>query len=314
MLDLGSAILKFNVFQYFNMVLCPSWLCYFHGSCDSLHVYICGSLHVHICYMCIARELEAIASFALQPLVSQTRYSASLLSSAMMQWNNITGTVAIHNGEALLRLAPASSSSAAPGPSETARAYGTPWGVTRDEQLMMATIVSGDVPVHATRMPMSSTLERHRERAVLQDSCKTEACSQRATCNSAIMDAQPAAVVNPLEIDDNTEPKENQNPETDNPEEENQNRETNNPAEHTTNADDSDSDSSTSSTSSNNSIKSEDMKKMLKDTEPETYTWTTEWGDAWNSVLRTLNDGYSNPKRRRVAYRVLKTLKEAKAE
>ena len=139
------------------MVLCPSWLCYFHGSCDSLHVYICGSLHVHICYMCIARELEAIASFALQPLVSQTRYSASLLSSAMMQWNNITGTVAIHNGEALLRLAPASSSSAAPGPSETARAYGTPWGVTRDEQLMMATIVSGDVPVHAARMPMSST-------------------------------------------------------------------------------------------------------------------------------------------------------------
>ena len=128
------------------------------------------------------------------------------------------------------------------------------------------------------------------------------------------MDAQPAAVVNPLEIDDNTEPKENQNPETDNPEEENQNRETNNPAEHTTNADDSDSDSSTSSTSSNNSIKSEDMQKMLKDTEPETYTWTTEWGDAWNSVLRTLNDGYSNPKRRRVAYRVLKTLKEAKAE
>ena len=138
------------------MVLCPSWLCYCHGSCDSLHVYICGSLHVHIGCMCIARELEAIASFTLQPLVSQTRYFASLLSSAMMQWNNITGTIAFHNGEALLRLAPASSSSAAPAPSETAQAYQTPWGVTRNDELMLATIVSGDVPVHATRMPMSA--------------------------------------------------------------------------------------------------------------------------------------------------------------
>ena len=30
-LDL-SAILKFNVFQYFNVVLCPSWFCCVHGS------------------------------------------------------------------------------------------------------------------------------------------------------------------------------------------------------------------------------------------------------------------------------------------
>ena len=30
--ELGSAILKFNAFQYLNGVLCPSWFCYLHGS------------------------------------------------------------------------------------------------------------------------------------------------------------------------------------------------------------------------------------------------------------------------------------------
>ena len=39
-MDLGSAILKFNVFQYFNVVLCPSWFCCLHGSCYCLHVHI----------------------------------------------------------------------------------------------------------------------------------------------------------------------------------------------------------------------------------------------------------------------------------
>ena len=58
-----------NVFQDFNVVLCPSWFCHHpHGSCDSLHV--------HVCYMCIAKQLEATASFTLQPFVSQSRYSA----------------------------------------------------------------------------------------------------------------------------------------------------------------------------------------------------------------------------------------------
>ena len=77
---------------------------------------------------------------------------------------------------------------------------------------------------------------------------------------------------NPLAIDDNTaaagEPKENKTGETDNP------------GEHATKADDSDSDSSSSSASSSCSIKSEDMKKMLKDMEPESHTRTTERGDA----------------------------------
>ena len=127
------------------------------------------------------------------------------------------------------------------------------------------------------------------------------------------MDAQPAAIVddvdkndNPLKIDDNAagEPKEDANHEANN----DGNRETDN----ATKADDSDSDSSSSSASS--SIDEEAMDKMLKDTEPETYTWTTEWGDAWNSMLRTLDNGWSNPKRRRVAYKVLRTLKAAKAE
>ena len=194
----------------------------------------------------------------------------------------------------------------------------------------MATIVSGDVPVHATRMPMTSSalqailnnIQKSLKLVVGQSGgwsvianeqfFKILAKPKRVRKEPpAIMDAQPAAVVNPRGIDDNTEPKESKNHETYNPQE---NHDTNNPGEHPTKADDSDSDSSSSSTSSNNSIKSEDMKKMLKDTEPETYTWTTEWGDAWNSMLRTLNHGYSNPKRRRVAYRVLKTLKEAKAE
>ena len=79
--NLGSWILdppfrNSMCFNIFKVVLCPSWFCYLHGSCDSLHVYICSSLHVHICYMCIAKQLEATASFTLQPFVSQNRYSA----------------------------------------------------------------------------------------------------------------------------------------------------------------------------------------------------------------------------------------------
>ena len=140
-------------------------------------------------------------------------------------------------------------------------------------------------------------MERHCQRAVFQ--FKILAKPKRVRREPpAIMDAQPAAVVNPLEIDDNTEPKENKNHETDNPKQENQSQETYNPEEHAKKVDDSDSDSSSSSTSSNNSIKSEDIKKMLKDTEPETYTWTAEWSDAWNNMRCTLNDGYSNPQRR----------------
>ncbi|CAE7706170.1 unnamed protein product [Symbiodinium necroappetens] len=198
---------------------------------------------------------------------------------------------------------------------------------------MMAAIVSGDVPVQATHMPMSSSalqvilnnIQKSLKLVVGQSGgwsvianeqfFKILAKPKRVRRETpAIMDAQPAAVVNPLEIDVDTEPKENKNHETDSPKEENQNQETNNPGEHAKRADDSDADSSSSSTSSNNSIKSEDMKKILKDTEPETYTWTAEWSDAWNNMLCTLADGYSNPKRRRIAYRVLKTLKEAKAE
>ena len=130
----GSATLTFNVFQHFNVVLCPSWLCYLHGSCDSLHVHICCSLHVHICYICTAKQLEATASFTLQPLLSQTRYFASLQSSARMQWNNITGTVANHNGEALPRLAPDGR------------------GISAS---IVYAITGGEVPVHPTRLPMS---------------------------------------------------------------------------------------------------------------------------------------------------------------
>ena len=40
--NLGSAILKFNMFQYFNVVLRPSWFCCLHGSCYCPHVHICG--------------------------------------------------------------------------------------------------------------------------------------------------------------------------------------------------------------------------------------------------------------------------------
>ncbi|CAE7239339.1 unnamed protein product, partial [Symbiodinium sp. CCMP2592] len=174
-----------------------------------------------------------------------------------------------------------------------------------NDELMMETIVSGDVPIHSTRTPMISSalqvilgnIQKPLKLAAAQSGgCSVLAKEQYFKILAkrkrvrkeppAIIDAPPTAVMNPPEIVDNTEPKENQNPETDNLEED-QNHEQQSRG---------------------------DMRKMLKDTESETYTWTAEWGDAWNSMLRTLDDGYDNPKRRRVAYRVLKALKEATAE
>ena len=302
--------------------------------------------------MSIAMQFAATSSFILQPFVFQYRYSASLLSSAMMQWNNITGTVAFHNGEALLRLAPASSSFDAPAPSETAEARppssSMPWGATRNDEQIMAAINGGNVLVHPTRLPMTSSalpvvlnnIQKSLKLVVGQNGgwsnlaneylLKMLAKPKRVRKEQpAIMDAQPAAIVddvdkndNPLKIDDNAagEPKEDANhdaagePKEDANHEANNdgNRETDNAEKNATKADDSDSDSSSSSASS--SIDEEAMDKMLKGTEPETYTWTTEWGDAWNSMLRTLDNGWSNPKRRRVAYKVLRTLRAAKAE
>ncbi|OLP78067.1 hypothetical protein AK812_SmicGene41801 [Symbiodinium microadriaticum] len=242
--------------------------------------------------------------------------------------------------KALLRLAPASSSSDAPAPSETAEARppssSMPWGATRNDEQIMAAINGGNVLVHPTRLPKTSSalqvvlnnIQKSLKLVVGQNGgwsnlaneylLKMLAKPKRVRKEKpAIMDAQPAAIVddvdkndNPLKIDDNAagEPKEDANHEANN----DGNRETDNAEKNATKADDSDSDSSSSSASS--SIDEEAMDKMLKDTEPETYTWTTEWGDAWNSMLRTLDNGWSNPKRRRVAYKVLRTLKAAKAE
>ena len=77
-LDLGSWIRHIEI-QCVSIFQCgplPILVFVFHGSCDSLHVHVCGSLHVHFCYMRIAKQLEATASFTLQPFMSPSRYSA----------------------------------------------------------------------------------------------------------------------------------------------------------------------------------------------------------------------------------------------
>ena len=67
--------MKFNA-SIFQCGPLPFLVFLLHGSCDSLHVHVCGSLHVHFCYTCIAKQLEATASFTLQPFMSQSHYSA----------------------------------------------------------------------------------------------------------------------------------------------------------------------------------------------------------------------------------------------
>ena len=77
-------------------------------------------------------------------------------------------------------------------------------------------------------------------------------------------------------------------------------------------SDETDSEDGSSSSSSN--VASIERKKQLI-RQADTSTWgTTGWRDAWESTKLVLDEGFQNAKRRRLAYKVLTALKDAKIE
>ena len=70
--------------------------------------------------------------------------------------------------------------------------------------------------------------------------------------------------------------------------------------------------SSSSSDSSSSSISEAGMKQIVLNT--YTHTWTSDWADAWNSSLYVLESSGDNAKKRRIAYKMLLSLKKAKLE
>ncbi|CAE7199139.1 unnamed protein product [Symbiodinium sp. CCMP2592] len=252
----------------------------------------------------------------------------------MSDWSSaVSGMVMFRDGEAFLRLTPGAPSSSAPTSSASTTANAAtaapPWGVVRNDTAMMSAIEKNEVEVHPSRLPMSSkdlgTMLNNVQRALKITIGKNGDWSSEANDiflkqlakRKRIAKAIPQAILDaPLAIEDakGAGDEESQVMDPGNTTEHNHNDddkavEHNQDEDH--GSDESGSDDS-SSTSSSSEASIERKKQIIR--QQDTSTWTTGWHDAWESMKLVLDEGFHNAKRRRLAYKVLTALRDAKIE
>ena len=252
----------------------------------------------------------------------------------MSDWSSaVSGMVMFRDGEAFLRLTPGAPASSVPTSSASASTTDAataapPWGIVRDDAAMMNAIDKNEVQVHSSRLPMSAkdlgTMLNNVQRTLKMTIGKNGEWSSEAnklflkqlakckriakTIPQAILDA-PLAIEDANEVNNQSQVMDPGNTA------EHHHNDDDKAVEHNQDEDD-DSDESDSddgsSTSSSSEASVERKKRLIR--QEDTSTWTTGWHDAWESMKLVLDEGFHNKKRRRLAYKVLTALKDAKIE
>ena len=263
----------------------------------------------------------------------------------MADWGAVTGAVAFRDGEAFLRLTPAKAPAPSPAPAPRPS-----WDNNkRDDENIMRAIVAKEIKVHDTRVPMTAAdlrvamnnIQRSLKMTVqMQGKWSPEATAclikmlgrpkrrRTASGSNALADKEPERNIleqnAPADGSDGKghEPENHDNMNADNVPEDPENTKDNvddEDREQNTDSDTSEkkkrrkkqSSSSSSSISSSSSLSYQTIKCINK---TNIASWPSDWADAWTSAQYLVKESRENQQKKRIAYKVLMSLKKYKAE
>ena len=256
----------------------------------------------------------------------------------------VSGVVTFENGEALLRLAPAGPAASANNASSAGTAATTsspPWGAVRDDTAILTAIEEEKVKVHPSRLPMSAdslriilnTVQRslrlnvgmfgqwnlEANKKLIKILAKAKRLSKTPDGTNLLAledknkDKNEHLAIEDAKHDAKDGTKDTKDEDIDQDPAATDDIEMKGTNKRDDNGKRNDSSSSSSdSSSSSSSLEEEDMKKIVANT--QTHTWTSDWADAWTSSLYVLESSGENAKKRRIASKMLLSLKKAKLE